>query len=179
MRLKSSYAIVGCIATALTLSACQGKGGEGADCPSGIKQTTPSGYCIPRYVSLKRGEVFGRKGPGKDYPTVFVYHARGLPVQVVDETTDWRRVCDPDGTTVWVASPMIDGRRTVMATGSAAVPLRTGPAASAGVAAYLRPRAIASLGRCKGDWCELEADGARGWAPSAAVWGLAPQAQCR
>ena len=26
---------------------------------------------------LKRGEVFGRKGPGKDYPTVFVYHARG------------------------------------------------------------------------------------------------------
>ena len=95
MRGKSNGAIAASLATLALLGACGGKGGEGADCPAGVKQKTPSGYCVPRYLSLKRGEVFGRKGPGKDYATVYVYHARGLPVQVVDETSDWRRICDP------------------------------------------------------------------------------------
>ncbi len=179
MRRKSTRAIAASLATCVWLAACGDRGGEGADCPAGVKQQTPSGYCVPRYLSLKRGEVFGRKGPGKDYATLWVYHARGLPVQVVDETSDWRRICDPDGGAVWVASAMVDGRRTVMATGAGAVALRSDPSDSAGAAAYLRPRAVADLGRCKAAWCEVSADGARGWVKSSEVWGLAPQAQCR
>ncbi len=155
------------------LGACEGHGGEGADCPSGVKPDTPSGYCVPRWLSLKRGEVFGRKGPGKDYPTVFVYHARGLPVQVVDETSEWRRICDPDGGVVWVASAMVDGRRTVMAAGKAPLALRKSPDETAAPSAYLRPRAIAALGHCNAGWCEVNADGAGGWVEAAEVWGLA------
>ena len=176
---NSKRAIAASLATSVWLAACGDRGGEGSDCPAGVKQQTPSGYCVPRYLSLKRGEVFGRRGPGKDYPTVWVYHARGLPVQVVDETTDWRRICDPDGGAVWVASAMVDGRRTVMATAAASVALRTDPSDTGAAAAYLRPRAVADLGRCKGDWCEVSADGARGWVKSSEVWGLAQQAQCR
>jgi SH3-like domain-containing protein len=180
---KSKRAIAASLATLLApaalLGACGDHGGEGADCPAGVKQQTPSGYCVPRYLSLKRGEVFGRKGPGKDYATLYVYHAKGLPVQVVDETTDWRRICDPDGGAVWVASAMVDGQRTVMATGNAAVALRSSPADSADATTYLRPRAVADLGRCNGNWCEVTADGARGWVKSTDVWGLASPAQCR
>jgi SH3-like domain-containing protein len=163
----------------LWLGACEGRGGEGADCPAGVKAATPSGFCIPRYLSLKRGEVFGRRGPGKDYPTVFIYHARGLPVQVVDETTDWRRICDPDGGAVWVSSAMVEGRRTVMAMTPAAVSLRRDPSDNAPANAYLRPRSIAGLGRCTGAWCEISVDGARGWIKSSEAWGLAPAPQCR
>jgi SH3-like domain-containing protein len=172
------FATLLCFVT-LTLAACGGHGGEGADCPAGVKQATPSGYCVPRYLSLKRGEVFGRKGPGKDYPTLFVYHAKGLPVQVVDETSDWRRICDPEGGAVWVASSMLDGRRTVMAAGQTPVTLRRGPSDSAAADAFLRPRAVAGLGHCKGGWCQVTADDASGWVKSSAVWGLAPQPQCR
>jgi SH3-like domain-containing protein len=165
------------LAVVLALGAC-GRGGEGADCPAGAKNATPSGYCVPRYLSLKRGEVYGRKGPGKDYPTIFVYHARGLPVQVIDETTDWRRICDPDGGAVWVASAMVDGRRTVMAPAKGPVTLRREPSDTAAPAAYLAPRAIASLGRCQGDWCQVTAADVSGWVKASEVWGLAPQAQC-
>jgi SH3-like domain-containing protein len=161
------------------LGACEGRSGEGADCPAGVKQATPSGYCVPRWLSLKRGEVYGRKGPGKDYPTVFVYHARGLPVQVVDETSEWRKICDPDGGVVWVASAMVDGRRTVMAAGQAPLALRKSPDDAAPPEAYLRPRAIAALGACKAGWCELNAAGASGWVREAEVWGLATQPLCR
>jgi SH3-like domain-containing protein len=174
--------LVGVLAALAALGACSGRG-EGADCPQsgpgGGRQVTPSGYCVPRYLSLKRGEVFGRKGPGKDYPTAFVYHARGLPVQVVDESADWRRICDPDGVSVWVSAAMVDGHRTVMALGAAPLPLRDKPADSAAPAAYLRPRSIANLGRCQGDWCQVSLEGASGWVKASEVWGLAPQPQCR
>jgi SH3-like domain-containing protein len=165
-------------AVAVALAGCEGQGAEGGDCPSGVRQQTPSGYCVPRWLSLKRGEVFGRKGPGRDYPTVFVYHAKGLPVQVVDETADWRRICDPDGGQAWVASAMVDGRRMVMNAGREPLALRQGPSDQARTDAYLRARALAELGACRQGWCEVRASGAAGWVRAGEVWGLAPQPQC-
>jgi SH3-like domain-containing protein len=100
-------------------------------------------------------------------------------VQVVDETSEWRKVCDPDGGAVWVASAMVDGRRTVMAAGAAPLALRKAPDEAAGPSAYLRPRAIAVLGRCAGGWCDVDADGAAGWVRANQVWGLATQPLCR
>ncbi len=75
---------------------------------------TPSGLPVPRYVSLKFDEVNARSGPSDDHRLLWVYHVQGLPVQVVAETGEWRRICDPDGGLSWVHERTIDGRRTVM-----------------------------------------------------------------
>lgn len=164
---------------ALALCGCGAHVGEGQDCPPGVKSATPSGYCVPRYLSLRSGEVLARKGPGKDYAPVFVYRAKGLPVQVVDETGDWRRICDPEGAVVWVHRSMVEGVRTVFAVGDEPVTLRRTPADDGPASAYLRPRSIAALGRCKGDWCQISAGGASGWVKSGEVWGVSPSVQCR
>jgi SH3-like domain-containing protein len=160
------------------LGACSGQVAEGRDCPAAQRARSVSGFCVPRYVSLKRGEVFGRKGPGKDYPALWIYHVRGLPVQVVAETSEWRRICDPDGGAVWVNRAMIDGRRTVMAVGPARVSLGDSPKPGAKVTGQLDPRAIASLDACRGGWCRVKAEGIKGWAPAAQFWGVAEAPQC-
>ena len=165
-------------AAALGLASCGDHGGEGKDCPAALKAKTPSGFCVPRYVSLKRGEVFGRKGPGKDYEALWVYHALGLPVQVVQETTDWRRVCDPDGGAVWIHRSMTDGRRTVMAVGATPVAIRNDTKLTARVSGLLNARALASLDHCRGDWCKVTVGGVSGWVARAQVWGTAEAAQC-
>ena len=164
---------------ALGLFGCGPHGGEGQDCPPGVKASTPSGYCIPRYLSLRSGEVLARKGPGKDYAPLFTYHARGLPVQVLDETSDWRKICDPEGGVVWVHRSMVEGVRTVFARADQPVTLRRAPAEGAPAVAYLRPRSIALVGPSKGDWRQVTAGGAAGWVKSDEVWGLNPTPQCR
>jgi SH3-like domain-containing protein len=177
---RGTIRVLGAIAVmALVLCGCGPRGGEGQDCPPGVKSATPSGFCIPRYLSLRSGEVLARKGPGKDYPAVFVYRAKGLPVQVVDETSDWRRICDPEGAAAWVHRSMVEGARTVFALGDQPVTLRRAPADGAPAAAYLRPRSIAAVGRCQGDWCQVSAGGASGWVKTGEVWGLSPTPQCR
>jgi SH3-like domain-containing protein len=166
-------------AAAAPLAGCDRAESEGGDCPVAARAHTVSGFCVPRYVSLKRGEVYGRKGPGKDYPAVWIYRARGLPVQVVAETAEWRRVCDPDGGATWIHRSMVDGRRTVLATGSSTVNLQKSPKSGAAVTGMLAPRALASLDRCQGDWCKVQVGGVDGWAPAARLWGVDPAAQCR
>jgi len=161
------------------LAGCGDHGAEGKDCPPTAKASSVSGFCVPRYVSLKRDKVYARKGPGVDYPALWIYRAKGLPVQVVGETLDWRRVCDPDGGAVWVHRSMVDGRRTVEARGPAPIPLLSAPSQGARVEGLVNPRALASLDRCQGGWCKLAVGGVTGWAIASEVWGVAPEAQCR
>jgi SH3-like domain-containing protein len=143
------------------------------------ERPTPSGLPVPRYVSLKFATVNARAGPGDDHRLLWVYHARGLPVQVVAENSEWRRVCDPEHGLAWVHKRTTDGRRTVMRLQPAPANLRRSGKLSSPITAYLQSRAIASLVRCdhKG-WCKVRVDGVSGWTPATEVWGLDPKPQC-
>jgi SH3-like domain-containing protein len=133
---------------------------------------------VPRYVSLKFDEVNARGGPGDDYRLLWVYRARGLPVQVVEETSEWRRVCDPMGGLAWVKATGVDGRRTAIPLRSSPQPLLDKPQPYAKVEAVLAARAVARLDRCKAGWCRLKAPGGSGWAPAAELWGADDRPQC-
>ena len=142
-------------------------------------KVTPSGMDVPRYVSLKYGEVNARVGPDEDHRILWAYRAKGLPVQVVAETREWRRICDPEGNLSWVLKRMVDGRRTAMRVQPTPLSLRAQPKASAKITAYLSGRSTANLDRCEKGWCRLKADGESGWAPESEIWGAAPGLQCK
>jgi SH3-like domain-containing protein len=143
------------------------------------ERQTPSGLPVPRYVSLKFDKVNARAGPGDDHRLLFVYRVRGLPVQVVAETSEWRRVCDPEGSLVWVHKRTTDGRRMVMNTRPAPISLLKHPRPEAKPAAFLNSRALAALDHCEKGWCRVKADGVSGWAREGDLWGTAEAPQCR
>ncbi len=166
------------MAALLALGACQ-RAGQGETCPAPARQSPVTGYCLPRWVSLKSDDVAGRKGPGTDYPAQFVYHVRGLPVQIVEETTEWRRICDPDGGAVWVNRSMIDGARTAMAVTPDAAPMRRAPSDTAAIVGLLTARSLASLSRCQGDWCKVAVGSHSGWVAASGLWGSSAAPVCR
>jgi SH3-like domain-containing protein len=162
------------LAAALALSAC-----DGVRSRDDRDASTPSGFKVPRWLVLKFDEVNARSGPSEENRVLWTYRTRGLPVQVVAETKEWRRICDPDGGLVWVKKGQVDGRRNVMRTGSMALVLLKAPKAGAATAAYLRPRSLAQFEACKDGWCRIKAGGVSGWAPAGELWGVAEQPQCR
>lgn len=131
-----------------------------------------SGLPLPRFVSLKSGEVNLRTGPGKRYPIDWIYRRRGLPVEVIDEFEDWRRVRDHDGTVGWVHRFMLVSRRTVLVTGSTRM-LRRRPETEAPGLVYLEAGVIADLKDCEKAWCRIEAQGFDGWLRREAIYGTA------
>jgi SH3-like domain-containing protein len=160
----------------LSLAACS-RHAEAPAADAGRK--TPSGQPVPRYVSLKFDKVNARAGPADDSRLLWIYHARGLPLQVVAETDEWRRVCDPSGAVAWVHRRTVGDRHTVMNTGNTGLGLRARPTEAAGETAVLVGRAVADLKGCQGGWCQVSVGHAKGWAPEAVLWGTSDALQCR
>jgi len=156
---------------ALTLSACGARGQETCD--------TPSTLPVPRFVSLKFGEVYARKGPGEDHRILWIWRSKGMPLEVVAETSDWRRVRAPDGSVAWAHKRGIDGHMTVMRVKPGPVAMLSSPKPGARVVAWLSPNAVAALEKSEGDWRKIKASGQSGWVPAAEVWGAGAPTPCR
>lgn len=131
-----------------------------------------SGLPVPRFVSLRYDEAVGRSGPSGEHPRLWIYRRAGLPLEVVQETPDWRKVRDPGGVEVWMHRRLLSGRRAVWAREMA--DLRARPDDTSSLIARIEPGARLWLERCRPDWCRLEAEGRRGWAPAEVFWGVTP-----
>lgn len=169
--------VLGFAALLLPVSAILAPGPRAAE---KADRPTPSGLPVPRYVSLKFDTVNARSAPGDDSRLLWVYRQRGLPVQVVAETAEWRRICDPEGGLAWVHRRTTDGKRTVMRLQPQPLAMHAQANASSRVVAVLASRALADLDRCdKGGWCKVKVGHASGWISAAEVWGTAEEPQCR
>lgn len=171
---KNTARLMTIAAAALTVAAC-----DGAPTREGRDPTTPSGFKVPRWLVLKFDEVNARSGPSEENRVLWTYHSQGLPVQVVAETKEWRRICDPDGGLVWVKKGQTDGDRKVMRLKAEPLPILKQPKAEAAVVAYLRPRSLAEFQACEAGWCRIKAGDITGWAPHGELWGVAEAPQCR
>lgn len=132
--------------------------------------STPSGQDVPRFVSLKFDVANGRSGPSRAHPVAWRYVRAGLPMEVIAETPDWRRVRDPDGEVTWMHRSILSGRRTVITIMD--TPLCARAEAEAPVEAIAEAGVILALERCRTGWCRLEGQGYRGWARADALWGV-------
>jgi SH3-like domain-containing protein len=139
---------------------------------------TPSRQPVPRWLSLKSDEVRARQGPGSDYRILWEYHAKGLPVQVIAETSQWRKVCDPDGAVAWIHHSVLSGRRGAFNASAQAAPIRSGRSATAAIRARLTPRSIVSLDDCEDGWCHVGGRKVHGWIAERAIFGGATRPLC-
>lgn len=129
---------------------------------------------LPRYVSLRSDDINVRRGPGRAYRRDWVYRRRGLPVLIVEEYGDWRRIVDAENSGGWVYHSLVTGARTALVTAPEGVVIREEPSEAAFPVARAETGVVARLKSCERDWCEIEADGLRGWTPKAGIWGVMP-----
>ena len=129
------------------------------------------GPALPRFASLAVPKVYLRRGPAFGDRILWIYHRKGLPVEIVDQYDVWRRVRMPDGAVGWVHHAMLSSTRTVVVVGSAKAAIRNGPGPMAKPIAMAEPGVIARLNRCQGPVCDIRVSGMKGWIERAAIWG--------
>jgi SH3-like domain-containing protein len=152
-----------------------GAGGQ-AVMPDG--RPTPTGLEVPRWITLKSSQVRARQGPGLDYEILWEYRAANLPVQVIAETREWRKICDPDGAVAWIHRTVASGRRSVFNPSSEPLAVHSGRSEGSGVRARLQPRSTVSLDECEDGWCRVRARKLNGWVQASRVIGSQDRALC-
>lgn len=150
--------------------------GAGQAMPDG--RPTPSGQPVPRWLSLKSDEVRARYGPGLDYRILWEYRVRDLPVQVIAETAEWRKICDPDGAVAWVHRSVVSSRRSVMNRSDAEIGIYARRSDTSPLRARLSPHALVAVEDCEEGWCEVRAGRRKGWVRQSQVFGTQERALC-
>ena len=145
--------------------------GPAADAQPGQARGPVTNLPLPRFVSLKVDEANVRRGPSLAHRIDWVFTARGMPLLVIGEYGNWRRVQDRDGVGGWVHYSLLSGARTAIVEQDM-MPLYQRRDPQGPVNAYLEAGVIARVDECGPVWCKLRADGARGWTTHAGLWGV-------
>ena len=131
---------------------------------------------LPRFVSLKSDKVNVRKGPSTDQAIVWVFSRAGLPVEVIAESDNWRRVRDSEGADGWVFHSLLSGRRTVLiepwSKDHASVPLYASKSTGSRAVAQLEAGVLGNVLACDGEWCQLSVNDFSGYVQQDRLWGV-------
>ncbi|MCF8469167.1 MAG: SH3 domain-containing protein [Parvibaculum sp.] len=137
-----------------------------------------TGLPVPRFVSLKSGRANVRRGPGTDFPIDWVYRKNGVPLEIIAESNNWRRIRDHDGDGGWIWHTMLAGERSIIVEGNAGdgepVAIHTGPDTMSDVIAYAQKGLVARVTACDSHWCHIDVQGYEGWARQSTLWGVYP-----
>jgi SH3-like domain-containing protein len=152
---------------------------HGASAAEQVATGAASGLPVPRFVSLKSDKVNVRAGPTKDHDVAWVFNRPALPVEVVAEFENWRRIRDWEGAEGWVYHSLLSGKRTAIVSPQSKgkdqlLSLHAKPDGTSTVIARLQHGVLGTVKRCTGGWCRIVGEGFDGYIEQPRLWGVYP-----
>ncbi len=135
---------------------------------------------VPRFVSLRSDKVHVRAGPSQNHEIRWTFARAGVPVEIIAEFENWRRIRDSEGADGWVHQVMLSGRRTALVRGSAnakTIPVYERANAQGRLIAELQPGVIANVRSCAKGWCRISGERYDGFILQTLLWGVYPDEQ--
>ena len=126
----------------------------------------------PYWASIASGQAMTHTGPGRNYPNVWLYQRRDLPVRVLKKYENWRLIQDPDGAQGWMLVTMLSDRRTGIVKPGQPRPIRVGAYDNSKVSARAEPGVVGRISKCDEGWCRIEVGNRRGYIRMSDIWGV-------
>jgi len=129
----------------------------------------------PYWASIASGQAMTRTGPGKNYPGVWLYQRRDLPIRVVKKYEHWRLIEDPDGVQGWMLVSLLSDRRTALVKPGQPQPIRVKPDDGAKVRYHAEAGVVGRIDKCASGWCRIAIGNRQGYIHTSALWGVGDQ----
>ena len=139
-------------------------------CQHAVAQTN---LPIPRMVSVKSEGVNVRTGPGIEFEIKWVFTQQNMPVEIIAEYENWRKIRDWDGAEGWIFHTTLSSQRAIIVKSNESVLRRL---ASDNSPAVARPTSgvVGLVKKCESTWCFVNIQNYQGWIKRAELWGLYP-----
>ena len=128
----------------------------------------------PYWASIASGEAMTRTGPGKNYPGVWLYKRRDLPVLVLKRYESWRMIEDPDGDRGWMLVSLLSDRRTAMLKPRGPWPIHVRPDPSSPIRYRAEQGVVGRIANCRSGWCHITIANREGYIRTSDIWGVSP-----
>ena len=124
-----------------------------------------------RYLSLRNTKVNVRIATSGTSAIKWIYKKKGLPVLIVDEYYNWRKVKDFENDTGWIHISQLSKRRSVLF-------IEENILVFSKPTIYSRPifriskSEVATIKKCYLNWCKVKNNLFFGWVEKKSLWGL-------
>ena len=123
------------------------------------------------FLMLKYNQVNVRYGPSTDDPIKYVYKKINLPVKIIDEKENFRRIVDHKKNSGWIHRSQLKTSKSIITTETKILFKKP--------TKYSEPLAKIDRGRlliikeCKNNWCNISTESFSGWVEKKGFWGNA------
>ena len=129
-----------------------------------------SGYKIPRFVSLKSDKVNLRIGSSTNYSIILQYNKINLPVEIIDEYKNWRKIIDIEGNKGWINKNLLKGDRYAMINTDKKLYVNVFSKPDGKKIGQIENLVIIKLKRCLIKWCLFKTGKQKGWIKKNKIW---------
>ena len=126
----------------------------------------------PYWASIASGKAMMRAGPGRNYPGLWLYQRRDLPIRVVKTYPNWRMIEDPDGTRGWMLVSLPSDRRTAIVKDGAPRPIHASASPDSPVRYRAEPGVVGRISKCSDGWCRIAVGDRDGFIRTTDIWGV-------
>ena len=122
-----------------------------------------------RFLMLKNDKVNVRYGPGFKYPVKFIYKKRFLPVKVIDNKENFRRIIDHKNNSGWIHVSQLKKVNSLIV--SEDTILFSKASKFSKPLAKLEKGKLLIVKKCQENWCKVSDENYLGWINTNNAWG--------
>ncbi|MDM8335457.1 SH3 domain-containing protein [Wolbachia pipientis] len=122
------------------------------------------------FVSTKSNKVNMRTGPGFHYPVKWIYMCRSLPLKVIEEFEDWKKVCDINEDCGWIKSNLLSDQRYAMMKEDAYGYQKR--SVDSKITMKIDKFVMMRIEKCNKEWCFLSTPKRKAWVQRKHLYGV-------
>ena len=122
------------------------------------------------FLTLRYDKVNLRQGPSRQYPIKIFYKKKFLPVLILDESDNFRKIRDHENNSGWIHWSQLKKINSIISLEDKI--LFKKPSNFSKPLAKIKKGRLLILQKCDGKWCKIKTEKFKGWIKMENVWGF-------
>ncbi len=122
------------------------------------------------FLTLKYNRVKVRQGPSFEYPVKFIYKKKYLPIKIIDNKDNFRKITDLKNNNGWIHVSQLSKKKSAINIHNLSIIFKK-PNIYSQPMAKLEKGKIVIVKKCKEDWCKIITNDYKGWVFKNYLWG--------
>ena len=127
---------------------------------------------LPRFVSTKSDDINLRVGPSKNYPIILNYTKQNIPLEVIDEHGQWRKIKDLHNHIGWIHKTLLKGNRYGIIATKNLIEFNLYNYPNGQKIGLIKNNNIVEIKRCLKEWCLIQYNSYKAWILKSEIWGV-------
>ncbi len=122
------------------------------------------------FLTLKYNRVKVRQGPSFEYRVKFIYKKKYLPIKIIDNKDNFRKITDLKNNNGWIHVSQLSKKKSAINIHNLSIIFKK-PNIYSQPMAKLEKGKIVIVKKCKEDWCKIITNDYKGWIFKNYLWG--------